>query len=399
MRLAIYSDYGYRYDGEQLWAELSVVLFLGDLARWFEGVTLVGRLDPQPGSWAYRVPSEVGFAALPHYRTLARPAAALRALVASMRCFWRVLDDVDAVWLLGPHPFALPFVALAWIRRRRVFLGVRQDFPSYVANRHPRRPLLRVAALALEASWRLLARACPVVVVGSDLAHRYRSAKRVLPIAISLVREAELAEQSSIARRDYRGELRVLSVGRLAAEKNPLLLADVLAELVARDPRWRLTVCGDGPLAGELRERLARLGVAERAELLGFVSLDEQLPELYRSSHLLLHCSWTEGMPQVLIEAFAARLPIVATAVGGVAQAAEGAALLIPPGDAGAAAEALRRLAEDERLRAELTEAGATRAREQSLEAQTRKVAQFFGAVADATRPFPARRSDVAARG
>lgn len=391
MRLAIYSDFGYRRDGDQLWAELSVVLFLAGLRPWLDGVTLVGRLDEQPGRWAYAVPPEVEFAGLAHYSSLARPFEAAGALLGSVRRFWRVLDRVDTVWLLGPHPLAIVFALLAWSRRRRVALGVRQDLPAYVANRHPRSRSLQAAAIALEGAWRLLARVCPVVVVGPDLARRYRSARRLLPVTISLVSADDLDGPAALDRRDYDGELRVLSVGRLDAEKNPLLLADVLAALRADDPRWKLAVCGEGSLADELGRRLEALGVAEHAELLGFVSLDQELPALYRASHLLLHCSWTEGVPQVLLEASAARLPMVATAVGGVPEAAEGAALLIPAGDAAAAAQALTRLAGDGALRRALTEVASARAREHSLEAETGRVAAFLlegdRAVEGASRP------------
>lgn len=378
VRLAVYCDYSYRREGEALWAELSVVVFLAALGRWLDGVTLVGRLQPDAGRWAYRVPPGVTFVPMPNYPSLSRPREAARVLVSSARSFWRALDAIDTIWLLGPHPFAVPFVLLAWCRRRRVALGVRQDLPAYVANRHPGRLSLRLAALVLEGAWRVLARVCPVVVVGPDLAHRYRHARSLLPISISLLSEAAIVASDALDAKDYGGELRVLSVGRLEAEKNPLLMADVMADLVGDGRDWRLTVCGEGPMEAAIRERLADLGVEDRVRLAGFVGLDEGLLELYRSSHLLLHCSWTEGVPQVLLEAFAARLPVVATAVGGVPEAAGGAAELVPPGDAGAAAAALRLLAGDAGRRGALTEEGAARAREHSLEAETRRVAAFL---------------------
>jgi glycosyltransferase involved in cell wall biosynthesis len=378
VRLAIYCDYSYRRKGDEIWAQKPVVVFLAGLGLWLDRVTLVGRLDPAGGEWAYRVPPGVDFAPLPHYPSLARPGTALRALANSIRRFWTVLDDVDGVWLLGPHPFGLIFAALAWFRGRTVSLGVRQDYPAYVKSRHPRGRMLWLAALALEGAWRLLARRYPVVVVGPDLARRYRRARHLLPISISLLKGDQAAGPEALEARDYDGDLRVLSVGRLEAEKNPLLLADVLAAL-GDDPRWRMIVCGDGPMAPDLAQRLEHLGVADRAELRGFVSLESGLVELYRSSHLLLHCSWTEGLPQVLLEASASRLPMVATAVGGVPQAVEGAALLIAPGDASAAAVALRRLAGDADLRRRLTDVAADRAREHSLEAGTERVARFLG--------------------
>ena len=101
-------------------------------------------------------------------------------------------------------------------------------------------------------------------------------------------------------------------------------------------------VCGEGPLEDDLRARgSTRSGVSDRVELRGYMPLDGGLMDLYRSADALLHVSWTEGVPQVLLEAFAAGTPVVATAVGGVAEAVGEAALLIPPGDPDAAARAL----------------------------------------------------------
>src|SRR5207245_1791237 len=92
--------------------------------------------------------------------------------------------------------------------------------------------------------------------------------------------------------------------------------------LLARGCRWRLVVCGDGPLRGELERRLTELGVSHRAELRGYVPINGGLLEVYRSSHAFLHVSLTEGFPQVLGEAFASRLPVVAQRlVGGGAHA------------------------------------------------------------------------------
>ena len=50
---------------------------------------------------------------------------------------WRSLDSSDAVFSLGPYPHAIALALIALIRRRRLVLGVRQDFPAYVRHRHP----------------------------------------------------------------------------------------------------------------------------------------------------------------------------------------------------------------------------------------------------------------------
>jgi glycosyltransferase involved in cell wall biosynthesis len=382
MRLAVYTDYTYRGDASGIYGERAFVLFLSAMRAHADDMVLLGRLDPRPGRSHYRLGDDVRFVGLPHYESLTRPLEVVGALAGSMKRFWRSLDDVDTVWLLGPYLTSLTFVALAALRRRRIVLGVRQDLPAYTRSRHPGRPWLHWAADALERSWRLLARRLPIVVVGPQLAEAYGHGAAVLPITVSLTREADVAPAREPGA-PLPAPVRVLSVGRLDREKNPLLLADVLARLDG-GRSWRLVVCGDGPQRAELEARLRELGVEDAAELRGYVPLDGGLMDVYRECDLLLHVSWTEGYPQVIAEAFAAGLPVVATAVGGVAGAAGDAALLIPPGDAEAAAQALERVAGDAGLRARLVEGGLERARAQTLEAETGRVARFLSGAREA---------------
>jgi glycosyltransferase involved in cell wall biosynthesis len=378
VRLAVYTDYVYRREGDAVYAERAFALFLAALAPHVDRLVIVGRLDPRSGSSHYRLPDDVEFVALPHYSSLVDVRRSVPAMARSLGRFWRVLRDVDTAWLLGPYALSILFAGLAALRRRRVALGVRQDLPRYVRSRHPDRRWVHLAADLLEGTFRVLARRWPVVVVGPDLARRYGRARRVLPITVSLVAAGQIASEADVRARSYDGDLVALSVGRLEREKNPLLLADVLARLREHDPRWRLVVAGEGPLESDLRERLRELGVEEAADVRGYVPIDGGLPELYRSSHAFLHVSWTEGLPQVLFEAFAAGLPVVATEVGGVPAAVGDAALLVPPGDAELPARELARIGADPDLRMRLVAAGLRRVREHTLEAESRRVAEFL---------------------
>ncbi len=342
VRLAVYTDYTYHRVGEEVFAERAFALFLGRLAGELDRLLLVGREAPVVSQARYAVGAGVELVSLPYYRRLSEPWAVLRSSIQSAARFWRALRGVDGVWLLGPHPLAIAFAALAAMRRKTVVLGVRQDTRAYVESRHPGRRSLRLAAAALDAAWRGLARRFPVVVVGPEIAAHYAHARGLLQITVSLIEEGDLVPPQVALKRSYVDELRVISVGRLETEKNPLLLADVLARLRQDGDRWRLTVCGEGAMQPMLEDRLRELGVAEHAELLGYVPYGPRLLGLYRDSHALLHVSWTEGFPQVLVEAFAAGLPVVATDVGGVATAVGEAARLVPADDAGAAASELR---------------------------------------------------------
>lgn len=378
MRLAVYTDYVYRRNGTSVYAERAFALFLARLGEEIESLTILGRLEAEPGEAPYRLPDTIDFVGLPHYDSLSNPIAVLKASRRSIQTFWRLLGEVDQVWMLGPHPLGLILVWLALLRGKKAVLGVRQDTIEYAKARHPTRRAARAALYGLEGAWRLLSLALPTVVVGPLLARRYRHGRRVLPISVSLIRDEEVVQPGHLEKRRYDGPLQILSVGRIEQEKNPLLLADILAGLCERSPDWRLVVCGDGPMLERLDRRLGDLGQSDAAELLGYVPLGPELRRRYLDSHIFLHVSWTEGLPQVLFEAFAAAVPVVATDVGGIAAATGDATLLIPPGDREAAIAAIERLGRDPGLRRRLVERGHAIARRHTLDREVASVVGFL---------------------
>src|SRR3954470_5163108 len=193
VRLAAYTDYVYKQRDGQVYAQRAFALFLARLGGEVDALVIPGRLDPAPGESYYPLPDDVEFVPLPHYASLAQPLSALPAMAGSLGRFWRLLARVDGVWLLGPYPLSFVFVLLAALRRRRVFLGVRQDWPTYVRSRHPDSRPLQLVARVMESGWRALARIYPVVVVGPELARNYSRSRAVLPVTVSMVEEEEIA--------------------------------------------------------------------------------------------------------------------------------------------------------------------------------------------------------------
>jgi glycosyltransferase involved in cell wall biosynthesis len=380
LRLVVYTDFSYREQGDSVTAQLPFVLFINALSEAGVELSVVGRLDSGPDPLPFALAPEIELTGLPGYSSLANPGAVVGAASRTMRTFGRATAGADAVWLFGPHPFAFGFAAIAAARRQRVILGVRQNLPELIARRRSSSRWLRFSARLLERSYRLLSRRCDTVVVGADLAAAYGASRRLLNLPISLVREAQVVSLEDAVSRPQGERLTAISVGRLDPEKNPLLLADVLLELRRRDPRWHLEVYGDGTLAEPLRQRLSELGLAEFATLRGYVPVDDGLVDAYRRADALLHVSWTEGVPQVLFEAFAAGLPIVATEVGGVAEAVGDAGLLVAPGAAEPAAEALARIGSDPELRRSLIERGLNRVADRTIEQQVRRAIDFIAA-------------------
>jgi len=177
-------------------------------------------------------------------------------------------------------------------------------------------------------------------------------------------------------------EIRVLYAGRLTREKGADLLAESFLRARAAEPRLRLLLAGGGPEEAELR---ARLG--EHATFLGWLE-GEDLARAYASADLFLFCSRTDTYGQVVLEAGASGLPVVAVGEGGPAALVENrhTGILCRP-DADHLAGAVLQLAASPALRQRLGEAAvghaATRswgrALEQLAEGYRRALAERAG--------------------
>jgi glycosyltransferase involved in cell wall biosynthesis len=174
----------------------------------------------------------------------------------------------------------------------------------------------------------------------------------------------ELAQPRRLPR-PTRAPVTLVSVGRLRPPKDFTTLVRAVAAL---DPgSARLRIAGDGPDRTSLAAEIAGLGLDGSVELLGTRS---DVDELLAGADLFVLSSESEGLPMSVLEAMAAGLPVVASAVGGVPELVRDGetGTLVPPHDSAALAGAIRRLVADPALRDRLGEAGRVRAaREFSL--------------------------------
>jgi starch synthase (maltosyl-transferring) len=143
-----------------------------------------------------------------------------------------------------------------------------------------------------------------------------------------------------------------LFVGRLTPQKGLPVLLDAAARVAAARGDWHLALVGDGPERDRLLERTQSSPIlAERVHWLG---RRDDIPALLKSADLLVLPSLWEGMPNVVLEAMAARRAVVATAVEGTTDLVVPGQTgwLVPPGDPGSLAGALLDAAADpDRLR------------------------------------------------
>ena len=146
-------------------------------------------------------------------------------------------------------------------------------------------------------------------------------------------------------------------VARLVPIKDHASFFKAAARVARADPAARFVVAGDGPLRARLESAAREAGLADRTHFLGWW---EDLPALYADLDVVALTSRNEGTPVCLLEAMAAGVPVVATAVGGVSDVVRHGetGLLVPPGDPGALAAALAALLGDPERRSALGLAG-----------------------------------------
>ena len=186
------------------------------------------------------------------------------------------------------------------------------------------------------------------------------------------------------------GDLPVAVIGNLWPVKGHRTLVEAAALLRDRLPRAKFLCAGEGPEREHLQQRIAELGLTDRVYLLGH-RLD--VPAVLARVRAACLCSSAEGLSNALMEAMAARLPIVATAVGGNPELVRPGenGLLVPYGDPQSLAEKLFELLTDEARADEMGRQGRARVEaELTLSRMAEGHAAVYRQVLEGPAPSPA---------
>jgi glycosyltransferase involved in cell wall biosynthesis len=170
----------------------------------------------------------------------------------------------------------------------------------------------------------------------------------------------------------------VLAAGRLSPEKGFDILLEAAPAVLQQTPHAHFILFGEGGERAKMEARVAELGLHDKFLMPGLTAeLDRYLPQ----ADVVVLPSYTEGLPNVALEASAAGVPIVATAVGGIPEVVqhEETGILVPSGQPRKLAAALNRLLQSEELRKEMGVAGQRRMQAQfTFEAQARQYEMLF---------------------
>ncbi|MFD5702964.1 glycosyltransferase family 4 protein [Streptomyces lasiicapitis] len=303
------------------------------------------------------------------------------ASVAALRA---ACADADLVHAHGLHAGLRAALALTG---RRIPL---------VVTWHTRAQAAGARAHVLRVLERRVAKAATVVLgTSSDLVDRARGRgardARLAPVALPAPRRGEGREDTDAEpagpRHKIRAELGavdrplLLAVGTLDAHRGYDVLLDAAHSWSGLEPVPLLVVAGEGPLRAALQARVDAEGLPAR-----LVGRREDVPELLAAADLVVLPSQWESRSLLAQEALHARVPLVATAVGGIPELVGDAAELVPYGDAHALADAVGRLLADDVRRRELRDKGAAQAATWPTEDET--VTQVLSVYDELTQPL-----------
>ena len=152
------------------------------------------------------------------------------------------------------------------------------------------------------------------------------------------------------------GGIRVVFAGRLERFKGAQVLVDAVPRLLGLHPGARFVICGAGPMLTDLRRQVDRLGVGHAVELTGWLDPSEVHRRIAEADIVVVPSMWPEAFGLTCLEAFAAGVPIVASAVGALPELVRPGVTgsLVPPQDPHALAAALDELIADPALRRRL---------------------------------------------
>jgi glycosyltransferase involved in cell wall biosynthesis len=266
----------------------------------------------------------------------------------------------DLIHVCSPGPSALAAVLVARAMETPLLGSYHTELATYAGLRSGNAALEMAATMALSAFYGQ----CRLILSPSSAADR---ALEVLGISADRVARWDRGvdtERFDPARRDERllgNGIKVLYAGRVAKEKNIDLLAESFELAHARDPRLHLVIAGDGPESSRLRTRLG-----DHATWLGWLEGDE-LASAYASADIFCFASITDTFGQVVLEAQASGLAVLAADAGGPRDLVEGGVTgLLREPTANAFATAMLDLAASPLLRERLGRAGVRSAAERT---------------------------------
>jgi glycosyltransferase involved in cell wall biosynthesis len=240
-------------------------------------------------------------------------------IIRNRRKINHFIEDIDHLLISASGLISIVLIRKMIKQNKQLYIFIRSDTRRLISTKHNGNVISKVFANIIAYRIEKYIQNYPRLVVftfGKELFDRYiKLSKNVYSIADSRFCKRDILKENSLVEKNYK-KIEIIYVGRLVTGKGLEFLLNTLSTL--ESSKYSLNIVGDGPIKSKLMKLVEKLDLNQTVKFKGFIPFGEDLLNEYRESHVLILPSFSEGLPQVVIEAMACGTIVIATKVGGL---------------------------------------------------------------------------------
>jgi len=326
MKLGVFfENIYYKKDGAYS-TDQSFILFANSFQKYFSRIDYIGRVTRAATRSLYGIETGTSTVVeLPFYENVYHLCRQYPSYIRKIRpVLEKFVMEHDVFFICIPHIPSWEILRLCRKYDKKVFVFVRQNFQKVIQARY-RRPKRYVAQIVITALNFLTDRYCrqyPVLAMGQELYQRYVKVNpQTVLFANSKYTRKDIITEHNLKPLNWNTRINILYAGRLECNKGLQFLLEALAGITSFT--FTLTIAGDGPYKNELDKISKKLNLDGRMQFTGNIPFGDDLFRLYEQSDIFILPSMSEGLPQVVLEAMAKGVLVLASRTGGIADIIE----------------------------------------------------------------------------
>ncbi len=320
----IFDDQIFSYNGKEYSSDEAHVLYMIGMKQYFPNLVFCSRLFPTSNSECYLIPEEIKICPLPYYKNV------FELYLKSIFLLPKIWNQIklnakswDIMCLSWPNPISMLIIILAKIKypEKLIVLLIRQNLVELVRLRYNgvKKVIGLLMVKLLEKLLKVFGKKTVIFPLSNEVYQKYIKSfdnvhlTRLPPLSRRDIEKSKL-RQSAQAKDTWQ----LLYVGRLEPEKALHNLIKSLVLLNKQNKKFHLSIVGSGQEENKLQILAKEYQLQKQITFCGYIPYGESLFSLYNEADIFVLPSMSEGSPNVLMEAMAFGVPIIASNVGGI---------------------------------------------------------------------------------
>ena len=295
------------------------IIFLQKLLRG-KSLKMIGRLSTIEFFPKYLLDDNSDFVPLTYYKSISKLLLIFPYyFIKNRKAIDNFIEKIDILFISASGPLSILMLFKIRKKNKKAVIFIRQNTRKLISAKHNGNFLSRITSNMIETYLENYVKNysnCTVFSFGSEIHKRYiKLSKSTFSIADSRIHEFDVLMESSLIKLDY-STIKFLYVGRLAPGKGLEFLITALSKI--KYFKFTLTIIGDGAIKSDLIDLVQKYNLNEQVIFKGHIYFSKKLLLEYSSHDVFVLPSFSEGFPQVIIEAMSRGILVVATKVGGI---------------------------------------------------------------------------------